>query len=343
MNRSTKNRTVRVVALLSVALFAIILALPFSACGGSAEDFKPRLVRINTDLGMGSGVITEVTEDGLICLTNAHVAVGASSLVAVTGDSIVEAELLGYSSYHDIAVLRIPAPPPEGMKALRVGRAVSGKTTALGADSDGSVGTGEGEIINPSARLRTATLEDPDSVKYVPAVATSAEIVQGMSGGALLNSSGELIGINAYSGSDGYYAVPIEIALSVQAAALAGEIEDKRVRLIGDPAYGGAYDEFGNIGLMVSQTSFAPLPYGFIGVFESGKSEGIRVTRAGSDCPVRPDDLVTRIGDLRVSAGDKNAVFAELYKYSESGRGKPLTLTTAGGGEKVVAEMRLKA
>lgn len=335
MKKSTKN----LIIIAAIAL-AVLIAFPLAACG-SAEDFLPNLVQINADGGSGSGVIT-ATDDGLICLTNYHVVKGGGIKAVTQGEITDDVQLLGYSDYHDIAVLKIRAEAPDGLKKIRTAEAKEGKTSAIGnAGGRGMIVT-EGECTDGDSVLQTARLSS-DGTKFVPTVATTAEISEGMSGGALM-SGDKLIGIAAYGGQNANYAVPIGIALSVQAAALRGDVDaDGRVILVGDSAYGAAYNADGYIGLMVSQTSFSPKPYGFIGVFENGADgEGMRVTRTGDNCPISAGDLVTGIGGVRIKTDNRNAVFTELYKYSTLGAGKPLAFTLSDGSKKEISDMKLK-
>jgi S1-C subfamily serine protease len=172
----------------------------------------------------GSGFV--VDRSGVI-LTAAHVIVsttGAGLLTQpanavyvqfVDGDR-VKAEVVGWDPYDDVGVLRVPpkahplVPVPMGVSAgVKVGEPVAAIGSPFGAETSMSVGvvSGIGRTI-PS--LTT-------SYDLFDAIQTDAPINQGNSGGPLLNSAGEVIGIAAQirssleSGFEGVaFAVPID-------------------------------------------------------------------------------------------------------------------------------------
>jgi S1-C subfamily serine protease len=158
---------------------------------------RPAVVRIavtsDTEQGEGTGFI--VASDGVI-VTNAHVAGSARSIEVTLSDGDVEpAELLGSDATHDLAVIKIDR---EGLPTLplgdsdppvtQVGDSVIAVGNALGLEGDLSVTTG---IV--SALDRTL---DEGTVRLVSVIQTDAAINPGNSGGPLLNTRGEVIGIN---------------------------------------------------------------------------------------------------------------------------------------------------
>jgi S1-C subfamily serine protease len=142
--------------------------------------------------GMGSGFVWD--QDGHI-ITNYHVVEGASGAVVTLADkSTWDAQDIFVDKGHDLAVLGINAPK---------GRLIP---IALGKSSDLKVGQKVFAIGNPfgldqtlttgvvSALGREIQAEDGRSLKGL--IQTDAPINPGNSGGPLLNSSGELIGVN---------------------------------------------------------------------------------------------------------------------------------------------------
>ena len=141
--------------------------------------------------GSGSGII--LSEDGII-VTNHHVISGAATIWVSLGDGRhFEGQVIGSTPQHDISVLRIDP----------------GKTTLLPAvlgDSD-TIQVGEKVLAigNPFGLGRTLTVgvvsmtgRDVRNRGLVlrGLIQTDASINPGNSGGALLNSRGELIGMN---------------------------------------------------------------------------------------------------------------------------------------------------
>lgn len=150
------------------------------------NDVLQSVVSVKTNVGQGSGAI--IDRKGYI-VTNVHVISGASSVKATTfsGNTYDVDVLVGYDSNADIAVLKINAPD---LKALNFG------------DSD-DVKVGEKVIAagNPAGLAFTVTegivsaFRTFNNIKYIQ---TDVPINPGNSGGPLINTKGEIIGINNF-------------------------------------------------------------------------------------------------------------------------------------------------
>jgi len=162
---------------------------------------------------LGSGVI--VGADGLI-VTNNHVIEHANQIAITTSDHRrFRGKLVGTDPVTDIAVVRIEA---RGLSTL-----------AWGDSSRAAVGEYVVAIGNPFQLNQTVTMgiisatgrSNVGIVDYEDFIQTDAAINPGNSGGALLNTRGELIGINTaiYSETGGYqgigFAVPANLARTV--------------------------------------------------------------------------------------------------------------------------------
>ena len=161
--------------------------------------------------GLGSGVL--VTADGYI-LTNNHVVDGADKIrVDLTDGRSFEARVVGTDQPSDLAVLKIPAsglatvPFGDSDKA-RVGDVVLAIGNPLGVGQTVTMG-----IISGKGR---ATAGDNDS--FEDFIQTDAPINQGNSGGALVNTSGQLVGINSQILSPSGYNIGIGFAIPVSMA-----------------------------------------------------------------------------------------------------------------------------
>ena len=142
--------------------------------------------------GYGSGVI--ISEDGYI-VTNYHVIEGASSVSVILSNGIeLDAVVVGADEYTDLAVLKIDTDedltvmPFGDSDAAEVGDLAIAIGNPLGREYAGSVTAG---II--SGKDRQITVDG----RTITMLQTDAAINPGNSGGALLNSNGELIGINS--------------------------------------------------------------------------------------------------------------------------------------------------
>lgn len=162
--------------------------------------------------GTGTGII--MTDDGYI-ITNAHVVYDTSEYncgdaksvsVVLSDETEYEAKVMGRDVETDIAVLKIDA---KNLKAaefgdsndLKVGELVIAIGNPLGFELFGSVTSG---II--SAIDREITVNE----KQMKLIQTDAAINSGNSGGPLLNSCGQVIGINSSKISSGYGSASIE-------------------------------------------------------------------------------------------------------------------------------------
>lgn len=162
--------------------------------------------------GSGSGFVWD--QLGHV-VTNYHVVKGAQkALVNLNDDRAYEAALVGFSTEHDLAVLRIsvpldpPAPIPVGSSEdLRVGQSVLAIGNPFGLDHTLTTG-----VI--SALDRAIPSEGGGQIDHL--IQTDAAINPGNSGGPLIDSAGRLIGVNTaiYSPSGAYagvgFAVPVD-------------------------------------------------------------------------------------------------------------------------------------
>ncbi|SES74416.1 outer membrane-stress sensor serine endopeptidase DegS [Thorsellia anophelis] len=166
---------------------------------------------------LGSGVV--MRSDGYI-LTNMHVISGAEQIVvSLQNGSTFEAELVGADDLTDLAVLKIDAIdllaiPVNLERKTRVGDVV----LAIGNPYNLGVSITQG-IISATGRISLSLSGRQNFLQ------TDAAINHGNSGGALVNSLGELVGINTLSfdkNEDGTpttgglnFAIPTELAIKV--------------------------------------------------------------------------------------------------------------------------------
>jgi serine protease Do len=186
----------------------------------SAISFDPFKTRDRVSTSVGSGFI--ISKEGLI-LTNSHLVFGHQTIDVILDNGFTtRAELVGVDPFLDLAALRISVP----MKNLPV---------AILGDSD-KIQTGEDVLAigNPFGLEQTLTkgiisgvnrtlLASPMSPD-LPLIQTDAAFNPGNSGGPLLNSCGEIIGINTAmlgQGENINFAVPINMAKKVLPQLLA--------------------------------------------------------------------------------------------------------------------------
>ena len=166
-----------------------------------AKDVLPSVVTIAASgaAGAGTGSGEVVRSDGYI-LTNNHVispaANGGKVEVTFSAGTTVPATIVGRDILTDLAVLKVK--PPFDLKAIALGSSdsvqVGQPVVVLGAPL-GLSGTVTSGIVSALDRTVEVPAENDSSALLVSAVQTDAAINPGNSGGALVNCSGDLIGI----------------------------------------------------------------------------------------------------------------------------------------------------
>ena len=200
---------------------------PFSDLFGGDDDLfnqffgNGRQQRIYPSMGSGSGVI--ISDDGYI-VTNNHVVAGADEVTVTLSDrKTYTAKVVGSDPSYDLAVVKIDAHNLPFMlygnsNDVKIGQWVLALGYPLNLEATVTAG-----II--SAKSRTLGLNHDRNGGRQMAVEsflqTDAAVNPGNSGGALINTNGQLIGINsAIASPTGYYngyayAIPVDIVKKV--------------------------------------------------------------------------------------------------------------------------------
>jgi putative serine protease PepD len=179
-------------------------AVPESSAAKAVQDqfvevvdrVSPQVVQIQTDRGLGSGIVYDDRGD---IVTNAHVADNARRfLVTLAGGNRHTATLVGSDRSNDLAVIRLtdatPSPATFGdSSAVRSGDLVFAIGNPLGLQSSVTQG-----IVSSLNREVT----EGDGVTLSHVIQTSAEINPGNSGGALVDLSGQVVGVPTLAALD---------------------------------------------------------------------------------------------------------------------------------------------
>lgn len=203
-----------------------------------AKAVQPSVVAIkiqieNSQLD-GSGVV--IDDKGHI-VTNYHViskalTTKAPIIVQLQGGVLYDAEIVGYDSSTDLAVIKLKNAPQDLVPAtlgtsstLQVGEPVVAVGNPLGLES--TVTTGIISALDRPVRVSVGTPDQGDELVVTNAIQVDASINPGNSGGPLFDSSGKVIGINSSiattpnqtmenTGSIGLgFAIPIDLVKNI--------------------------------------------------------------------------------------------------------------------------------
>lgn len=231
----------------------------------------------------GTGLV--IGSDGLV-VTNHHVVQGATSITVTTADGTqYPATVVGYDATHDIAVLQLQGASGLATVATSTAAVTKGEQVdAIGdAEGEGVLTDASGTVLKPSVNI-TVSGDQGGSERLKKLIETSADVVPGDSGGALLDSSGEVIGMdvaaastNDSSGSttDEGFAIPIAQVTSIANRIAAGTASKDIV--IGDSAAIGIEVARARQGVVV---------------------EGVE-SQSAADAGLVPGDLLTKVGSTR--------------------------------------------
>ena len=184
---------------------------------------------------LGTGFI--ISPDGYV-LTNHHVIDGADTVrIKLSDRREFTAKVVGSDEQSDVALLKIAA---TGLPTLRVGDSRTLKpgqwVVAIGSPFglDHSVTAG---IVSAVGRANPAADQ-----RYVPFIQTDVAINRGNSGGPLLDTRGQVVGINSqiFSNSGGYmgvsFAIPIDVAMNaVQQLKATGKVTRGQLGVVIQP------------------------------------------------------------------------------------------------------------
>ena len=263
--------------LVSPAVVKIDVTKRSAAGAASKQRGEPREAR-----GTGSGFV--FTPDGLI-LTNSHVAGGAVRIdVTLADGQRFDAQLIGDDPHTDLAVIKISGPKlaTAGLgnsRGVRVGQLVIAIGNPYGFEC--TVTAGVVSALGRSLRAQSGRLIDD-------VIQTDAALNPGNSGGPLVNSSGEVIGVNT------------AIIMPAQGICFATAIDTAKV-VVGQLLRHGRVRR-GHIGVAGQN---APLARRIVRYFNLPVESGVRVMSVEAGSPAREGGVEE--GDVIV-AWDDNPV-----------------------------------
>jgi S1-C subfamily serine protease len=276
----------------------------------------PAVVRITGGRGEGSGAI--FTPDGLI-LTNAHVVHDAARIrVTMTDGRAFDADVLGRDTHTDLAVIRVSAEGPAlpwatlgDSRRVRVGQVAIAIGNPYGFQH--TVTSGVISAVGRSLRAQSGRLMDD-------VIQTDAPLNPGNSGGPLVTTRGEVIGINTatiLSAQGLCFAIASNTARFVAARL----IRDGRVRR----SYLGLGGQTVPIPRAIARGNQLAIASG---VFVTSVEGGSPAERAG----VRDGDVIVACGTSAIAGVDE---LHALLTEERIGRSVALVVLRAGGRREI--------
>ncbi len=329
--RRGRGRTL-IVAIGALLVLGIASGTAFART--SATRLESGIVVIKTKLayqdGAAAGTGMVLTSSGEV-LTNNHVIRGASTIKIVVPNTgrTYTARIVGYDVADDVAVLQaVGASNMTTVTTTSSKLTVGAAVTAIGnAGGTGRLSSATGAIT----RLRESVVVSDDqggAVRLTGMIGINASVVPGDSGGPLMNSSGEVIGMDT-AGSAGAtfrstdatqaYAIPITRALSIAKKVVAGS---------------------GSTRVHIGETAFMGVQ-----IAGGGRSSGAAIAGVTSGGPaatagLTPGDVITAVNGYHISSptsltssllAKKPGDVVTISYSDQSGAGHSLKLTLASG------------
>jgi len=244
----------------------------------------------------GSGFI--ISSDGYV-LTNHHVIDGAGKITVHMSDKrSFEARLVGSDAATDVAVLKVsqnklPVLAIGSSDAVKPGQWVVAIGSPFGFDSTVTAG-----IVSALGRPSV-----DGSQRYVPFIQTDVAINRGNSGGPLLNTAGEVVGINSqiFSNSGGYmgvsFAIPIQTAMNaVEQIKATGRVQRGQ---LGVQVRDVQPEEMADAGLSIAKGAFVASVLNGSPAAKAGIVPGDVITAFNGQAIEQSSDLPPVVGALR--------------------------------------------
>lgn len=312
---------------------------PHSPAAAVIEDVLPSVVNVRVralgsgpteQRAQGSGVI--IDESGVI-VTNNHVVASATGVTVVftDGRESLEGTVLGTDPEKDLAVVKVEA---TDLSAITLGHSgdlkLGDEVIALGFPLGLGGPTVTMGIVSGTDRNITVGGES-GSERLEGVLQTDAAINPGNSGGALVDRSGQLVGINTAAASAGFaenigFAISIDSALPVieqileeppeKRAWLGVSIADLNPTTAVQPPFEGVDPDTEGAGL--------------VQVFQGGPAD---------EAGLRAGEVITRVEDTVV---DSAQGLTEALREHDPGETVTLTLVSAGGTRTVEVELGVR-
>ena len=299
-----------------------------------------------TEFGSGSGFVID-TQGHIV--TNNHVVDGADEIDVTFADgSVAVAKVIGTDAYSDLAVIRVDVSADHltplalgDSDAVKVGQRVIAIGNPFGLVGTMTVGivSGKGRTLPADTTSGNNNFSNPDIIQ------TDAAINPGNSGGPLLNSKGEVIGVNAAIRTDGTnransgvgFAIPSNTVKRVSQQLMT----DGRVSY---PYLGVSVDNHFTTAELASALKL-PVDKGVLisSVVENGPAEKAGLRGGTKQMTVRGIPVVAGGDIITAIDGDPITSFDQMIAYLTSKKqvGQEVTVTIIRGTETLQVPLTL--
>ena len=281
--------------------------------------------------GAGSGIIVSKNDSELLILTNNHVIEDAEELsVQFVNEKSVDATVKGTSERRDVAVIAVKLSDLDDDTINSIKIATLGDSTNLKVGNGiiaigNALGYGQSVTTGVVSALNREVTIDNITTKMIQ---IDAAINGGNSGGALLNSNGEVIGINSakYSSSGSSTSASIEgMGFAIPISQALDTIDNLVTKDVRDTVKDSERGSIGIVGEDVNQ--YASDAYGIpVGILVKSIAEGSAAEKAG----IKERDVIVKFDGYSMTTLSE---LQQKMKYYKAGETVEIVVMRSDGGE----------
>jgi len=272
--------------------------------------------------GSGSGIIIGQNDSEILIATNNHVIDGASKVEIVFADKTkASANVKGAAPNSDLAVVSVDVNSLEkdtikNIKIATLGNSDNTKLGEMAIAIGNALGYGQSVTVGYISALNREVAIEGVNLNLIQ---TDAAINPGNSGGALLNSKGEVIGINSVKYVDESvesigYAIPISDAIPI-----INNLMNRTTLAEKERAYIGVSGE--DVTNVYSQAFEMP-----VGYYINQVAEGSAAEKAG----IKVGDIIVALNDIRIESGED---LRDTLTYTKAGSKGTITVKSLEDGK----------
>jgi serine protease Do len=278
--------------------------------------------------GLGSGYL--ISPDGYI-VTNDHVAGNATKItVTLTDGRIFDASVIGSDLASDICLIKIDGDDLPFVELGNSEDAIIGEWVIALGNPFGLFELNDKPTVTVGVISATGmNLEPINDRYYVNMLQTDAAINGGNSGGPLVNSVGEVIGMNTLIFTAGGAAGSIGLGFAIPINKVKSIIEELKEK--------GKVDRDFEIGMRIQS-----IDEGIARYYHLENTKGVIVTKIYSNTPaetagIEVGDIITEIEGFRIN--DENTIFSVFHEFRT---GQTITVEIIRDDQEITKQMKLE-